>query len=467
MKKIAIALCIVFWSCGALWGQTPPPNQATPQPSTTLAQTPAQPAITQEELDTALAPIALYPDPLLAQLLMASTYPEQVKEAAAWSKAHPSLKGDEALKAVEKRPWDPSVASLVAFPQVLDMMGQKPEWVQSLGELFLADPDAVMSTIQTLRKKAYDAGKLKESKEQKVIVKQENAPTQEQNQTVIIEIQPADPQVVYIPIYDPGAIFGPWWYPTPPFFYHPPHYHHPFAEIIGWGAAIIVSHALWSHWDWHHHDININVNHFNQAHPQHQLHVARPHYSWREKIRPKNPHLKDLKRRKQITQPAVKPTPVLNDRMARPGEKNKELQRERAKEKLENNGMELQHSRETLKKEASHVDQAIHQADKMAPAIQQKPTLKPKPAAPRPAVKPAATAKPRPAARPKPKPSARPKPAVKPKPRPSVRPRPKPQPAIRPKPMPRPAIKRPAPMPRISRPKMPSAGRGAVKAMHR
>jgi len=119
-------------------------------------QTEKTPKVTfsQEQLDQALAPVALYPDSLLAQLLMASTYPEQVAEAAKWSKENPKMKGDEAVKAVSDKPWDSSVASLVAFPQVLEMMSNKPDWVKTLGDMFLNDPDAVVSTIQKLRYKA-------------------------------------------------------------------------------------------------------------------------------------------------------------------------------------------------------------------------------------------------------------------------------------------------------------------------
>lgn len=103
---------------------------------------------TKEQLDQMLAPIALYPDSLLAQVLMACTYPADVAEAAKWSKANPNQKGDAAVKAVESKGWDPSVASLVAFPQVLLQMGEKPDWVQNVGDAFLAQPDQVMNEVQ-------------------------------------------------------------------------------------------------------------------------------------------------------------------------------------------------------------------------------------------------------------------------------------------------------------------------------
>jgi len=113
-----------------------------------------------EQLDQLTAQIALYPDSLLAQVLMATTYPEDFAAAAAWSKAHPDAKGDDAVKMVENEPWDPSVASLVAFPEVLITLNQSPEWVRNMGDAFLAQPDDVMNSVQRLRQKAQAAGKL-------------------------------------------------------------------------------------------------------------------------------------------------------------------------------------------------------------------------------------------------------------------------------------------------------------------
>ena len=121
-----------------------------------------------EELDQMLAPIALYPDSLLAQVLMASTYPADVQSAVAWSKANPDMKGDAAILQVESQAWEPSVKSLAAFPQVLAMMGAKPDDVQRLGDAFLADPSRVMDRVQYLRKKAQEAGNLKTNEQQKV-----------------------------------------------------------------------------------------------------------------------------------------------------------------------------------------------------------------------------------------------------------------------------------------------------------
>ena len=115
-------------------------------------------SFSEAELDQMLAPIALYPDSLLAQILMATTYPADVAEAVKWSKDNPDQDGDAAVDAVQEKSWDPSVMSLVAFPQVLAMMGEQPDWVQNVGDAFLADSDGVMDTVQTLRSKAKEEG---------------------------------------------------------------------------------------------------------------------------------------------------------------------------------------------------------------------------------------------------------------------------------------------------------------------
>ncbi|WP_144444331.1 DUF3300 domain-containing protein, partial [Caballeronia arationis] len=138
--------------------------------------------VSNQQLDSLTAPIALYPDPLLAQVLMAATYPTEVGSAAAWSKAHASMTGDEAVKAVASQPWDPSVQSLVAFPQVLATMASKPDWVKQIGDAFIAQPNDVMDSVQRLRKQAHEAGNLKSGDQQKVVVAQNT-----------IQIQPANP----------------------------------------------------------------------------------------------------------------------------------------------------------------------------------------------------------------------------------------------------------------------------------
>ena len=165
----------------------------------------------EAELDQMLAPIALYPDSLLAQILIAATYPDQVMEADRWLKANPNLKGDALNDDLDKMDWDLSVKALAPFPQVLDMMAKETAWTQRLGEAFLAQQASVMDSIQRLRQKAQAAGTLKTTEQQKVVVKGE-----------AIEIEPVNPQVVYVPRYDPVVVYGSWGYPAYPPLFIPP-----------------------------------------------------------------------------------------------------------------------------------------------------------------------------------------------------------------------------------------------------
>jgi uncharacterized membrane protein YgcG len=211
---------------------------------------------TQEELDQLLAPIALYPDDLLAQVLMASTYPLEVIEAARWSKANPNVKEKALEEAMQKQSWDPSVKALTAVPQVLEMMNEKLDWMQKLGDAFLAQQQDVMNTVQALRKKAQEAGNLKNSKEQTVNTEGSG------DQTNII-IESAEPEVVYVPVYDPGYIYGSWWYPAyPPYYWYPPGYRVGYPGIW-FGAGIIVGGAIWGGCDWQHHNVRVDPRKYN------------------------------------------------------------------------------------------------------------------------------------------------------------------------------------------------------------
>ena len=232
----------------------------------------------QEQLDQMMAPVALYPDALLSQVLMASTYSEQVKEAAAWSKGNPEQKGDDAVKAVQDKDWDPSVASLVAFPQALVMMGDKPDWVKQMGDAFLAEPDKVMDTVQGLRKKAKDAGNLENNDQQKVVVDSSSS------QTVIV-IEPSNPEVIYVPTYNPTVVYGTWWWPAYPPFYYPPPPGYGFGAAIvggiGFGIGIAITNSIWGGFDWHHHDVNINVNRYNNININNRIDVNKTNVSWK------------------------------------------------------------------------------------------------------------------------------------------------------------------------------------------
>ena len=214
----------------------------------------------KEELDQLLAPIALYPDDLLTNVLVASTYPLDVVQAARWVKepAKTKLKGDALTKALEAKEWDPSVKSLVQFPDVLTTMSDKLEWTQKLGDAFLAQQNEVMDEIQFLRAKADEAGHLSSNKQQKV-VKESGA-----GGSPVYIIEPATQQTVYAPVYDPTVVYGSWWYPA----YPPYAWTYPGAAFVNgifWSAGVAVAHDIWGwgHWDWHHHDIDIDVNKWN------------------------------------------------------------------------------------------------------------------------------------------------------------------------------------------------------------
>ena len=211
-----------------------------------------------EELDQMLAPIALYPDDLLTNVLMASTYPLEVVQAARWRKEpdNAKLKGDALTKALEAKDWDPSVKGLTPFPDVLQTMSEKLEWTQKLGDAFLAQQDDVMDRIQFLRQKADAAGTLKTNEQQKV-TKQDN----------YIVIQPAKPDVVYVPVYQPTVVYGPWWYPaSPPYYWYWGHPASAFVSGVFWGTGFAVANSLWG-WgrcNWGHHNIDIDINRYNR-----------------------------------------------------------------------------------------------------------------------------------------------------------------------------------------------------------
>ena len=202
---------------------------------------------TPEQLQELVAPIALYPDSLVAQILAASTFPEQVVDADRWVQSHPDLKGDALGQAVDQLPWDPSVKALVAFPSVLGNMDKNLSWTSSLGDAYYNQEQGVMDAIQVMRRRAQEAGHLNSTPQQTVTTEGSN-----------IEIEPVSPEVVYVPAYDPWIVYGgpivawPGWYPYPGIWYDGPvlffgaGFGLGFFGGYGWG---------WHHWgcDWHHH----------------------------------------------------------------------------------------------------------------------------------------------------------------------------------------------------------------------
>lgn len=247
-------------------GQTAPPAAA---PTTAPSGELDRPALKQEELEQLLAPIALYPDSLLTQVLMASTYPLEIVQADRWAKQNTNLK-DAALTAeLEKQPWDPSVKSLVNFPQVMAMMSEKLDLTIKLGDAFIAQQADVMNTVQKLRAKAQAEGNLKTNEQQKVVVE---APPPPQTTVVveqttppptqIIKIESSDPEVIYVPTYSPTYVYGTWPYPAyPPAPYYPPGY--VASNMISFGVGVACGAAwgyAWGHCDWGHNDVDIDID---------------------------------------------------------------------------------------------------------------------------------------------------------------------------------------------------------------
>jgi hypothetical protein len=244
-------------------------------PYCALAQTapstgaPLQPLLKAEQLDQLVAPIALYPDPLLAQLLIAATYPLEVVQAERWAKANAKLKGDALTAAIGKQPWDESIKSLVPVPNVLTMMSDQLEWTQRLGDAMLAQQSDVMEAVQRLRARAQANGKLQSSKEQTVTTQ-----TDDQQRPYVV-IEPASPNEIYVPYYEPAVVYGAWPYPDyAPYYFPPPPGYIPgrlLATGIAFGAGIAVGHAILGNCDWGRRNINVvanrpvNINNVNRG----------------------------------------------------------------------------------------------------------------------------------------------------------------------------------------------------------
>jgi hypothetical protein len=221
----------------------------------------------KEELTQMLAPIALYPDTLTAQILMASTYPLEVVEAERWKNQNMQLQGDDLNAALLDKSWDPSVKSLCHFPDILKSMSDKLDQTRKLGDAFLGQEEEVLVTVQELRVKAIEQGNLSTTTEQKVIVEDE-----------IVKIEPANPQVIYVPVYDPYYVYGPWWYPAyPPYYwYYPPGFYG--GTYIGFSSGIYFGFNTfsWTWFDWPYYRVYIDTNRTRSFHR---------HYDRRDDIR--------------------------------------------------------------------------------------------------------------------------------------------------------------------------------------
>jgi hypothetical protein len=205
----------------------------------------------QAELDALLAPVALYPDSVLSDVLVAATYPDEVREAAAWSRANPHLAGEAAVQAADALPWHPSVKALLAFPDLLARMDESPQWTADLGMAFREQEPYVMDTVQALRRRAQASGAL-----------QSNSQYSVQQDEGGIAVYPVQPQVVYVPYYDPYVVYGPWWWPA-----YRPVYWRP------WHARPAVfghTHVVVKHVDWHRRHVVRHGVHPHRAAPRHE-----------------------------------------------------------------------------------------------------------------------------------------------------------------------------------------------------
>jgi hypothetical protein len=216
-----------------------------------------QPAkIPADQLDSLVAPIALYPDPLLAQTLAASTYPLELVQLQQWLARNPGLKDKALADAAAKQPWDPSIQAMAALPDVVKRLADDIQWTTDLGNAFLAQQSDVMDAVQRMRKKAEETGNLKSSEQQKVETKVI------ENKSVIV-VEQANPQVVYVPSYDPVVVYGPPVYPYPPIYY-PPAGYYAAGMAISFGLGIAMGAAWGGGWGWGagwgNNEININNN---------------------------------------------------------------------------------------------------------------------------------------------------------------------------------------------------------------
>ena len=238
--------CLLLTTAPGAFADQAPQSEAPP-PVQDAQQTPAQ-------LQQLVAPIALYPDALVAQVLAAATYPDQIVEADRWLQQHTDLKGEQLGQEVDKQPWDPSVKALTEFPSVLANMDKNLSWTSSLGDAYVNQQQEVMNAVQVMRDRAQKAGNLKSTSQENV---------SNQGQTIVIE--PADPEVVYVPEYDPWLAYGepigiwPGWYWYPGLFLEGPGIAFGFGFGIGYFGGFGWG---WHHWgsDWHHHDVIYNHN---------------------------------------------------------------------------------------------------------------------------------------------------------------------------------------------------------------
>ena len=256
------ALCAVplalVWNVATV----PARGQDAGAPAPAQSQTQNQQSFSQAQIAQLVAPIALYPDPLLTQILMASTYPLEVVEAARWSRNNPSVTGQALENAMQDQSWDPSVKALTAVPQTLEMMSDKLAWTEELGDAFLAQQQDVLAAVQTLRAEAQAAGNLKSTPQQVVTTQSPPAGVAAPSSLAPIVIEPVNPDLYYVPVYNPAVVYGAWGYPDyPPFYWSPPGFIA--SNIVSFTAGVAVGAAIWGGCNWWNHNVIINVNRYN------------------------------------------------------------------------------------------------------------------------------------------------------------------------------------------------------------
>jgi len=236
-------------------------QESSTTPSGQASTTPPAAKIPAEQLDSLVAPIALYPDPLLAQTLAASTYPLEIVQLYQWLEKNKKLKDKELADAVAKQPWDPSVQGMAGLPDVVKRLADDIQWTTDLGNAFLAQQSDVMDAVQRMRKKAQEKGNLKSTEQVKVETKTVESKT-------VVVVEQANPQVVYVPSYDPVVVYGAPYYPYPPIYY-PPAGYYAAGMAVSFGVGVAMG-AMWSGgWGygcgWGGNDVDINVdNNFNR-----------------------------------------------------------------------------------------------------------------------------------------------------------------------------------------------------------
>lgn len=240
IQKAAVTLCVLLLPLSVGFGQALPPTQPGGQPP--LQQD--APLLSPQQLDNLVAPVALYPDPLLGQVLAASTYPLEIAEAQQWLQRNGNLQGAQLTDAARQQDWDPSVQALVAFPDVMKLLGNDLRWTTDLGNAFLAQQADVMAAVQRMRSRAQSNGRLQSSPQQVVT-------TQNENGQSAIEIQPADPQVIYVPVYQPEYVYGPPVWGAYPDLWYPPGFGYGFGFGPGiYAAGFFPGWVGWGGWGW-------------------------------------------------------------------------------------------------------------------------------------------------------------------------------------------------------------------------